>query len=383
MLLKAASAMREEAARLLRSGTKEERVTGAFLRNIAASVEFLANGSEGCVRGFLVGDRPVVTGWGLKPVGEAPAQALAADDGPGYPRWDGAPPPEAGMAGGHGPWNFLRTAISALGTFLLLSLLLFLFFPGLRGYLAGGSIRYDPSEERRLQAELFGLREDYFEDLSSCATPEAREAALRLEPLPKRGSVPEVAEMDPLPEPELLSVPAPPPPEPPPPPTPTPKPAPKPKPAPEPKPAPKPKPAPEPPKPSGPKRGKGFVIPEGGDPKDLSFLAGCWKAGGLVNTATGQPVTYEYCFDGQGKGRASLKEFNGSGKYIGTCAGSVTGRRQGRSVLMRDSGLRCQDGRQYGVLRLGCKGSSGGANQCELRTSSGISYATFEYVGPK
>jgi hypothetical protein len=137
-----------------------------------------------------------------------------------------------------------------------------------------------------------------------------------------------------------------------------------------------------PPPPPGPKPGDGFVIPADGDPNDLSFLEGCWRTDGLERKETGQPVTYEYCFTGKGKGKATLKEFNSSGKHTGTCNATVTARRKGQSVQMRDSGLRCRGGRYYHVATLDCQNSKGTSNNCTIKTTGGASlYVEFKYVG--
>jgi hypothetical protein len=138
-----------------------------------------------------------------------------------------------------------------------------------------------------------------------------------------------------------------------------------------------------PPPPPGPKPGDGFVIPADGDPKDLSFLEGCWSTDGLFN-ANGLPATYEYCFDGKGKGKATFKEFNNSGKHTDTCYATVKAMRKGQSVQMRDSGLRCRKGRRYIVATLNCESSKGSSNNCTVQN---IGYPAipviFKYVGEK
>jgi hypothetical protein len=382
MLSEAAASMQAEAARLLPSEDQEERVTGGLLRNTASSIEILVSGGEGGMQAFLVGDRPVLAGWGLRPVTgnkgdseepalaptDALAVAFAADDGAGNAHLGGSPAAAASVAGGQGPWNLLRTALTALVTFLALSILLFLFFPGLRDYLSGSDFRYDPSEERRLQAELFGLREDYFEDLSSCAKPEVREAELRLEPLPKTE-----LEFEDAPEEtqDILSVK-----------TPEPEPPPKPDPPPEPAPVPKPEPKPKPKEPSKPRAGQDLVIPADGDPKDASFLEGCWEYdAGLVNLQ-GVRFLYVYCFNASGKGTSTIKEYNKAGKQINTCRGPASVTRRGTSITIRDTRLNCDNRTHYIGANLTCSRTPSGGSAC--KGNSGVikaKLATLRYIG--
>ncbi|MDR2340592.1 MAG: hypothetical protein LBF40_10765 [Deltaproteobacteria bacterium] len=353
-LTQSATSIKAEAERLSLSLSDDDRTLGKVLSRIADSILNLVSGEESILSVFLVDDVPVVAGWGLIPF-QAPAgrPEPAGGESPGHDYSAVAtdagllPAAEAAASGG-ASWNILRTALTALGTFLVLSILLFLFFPGLRDYFSGGAILvFDPSEAKRLQAELYGLREDYFDDLSSCVT---QEAELRLDPLPK-------AELD-LPEPpeeeadqEFLSVKTP-----------------------------EPDPPPEPVV-TEPKSGEGLVIPSDGDPNDLSFLEGCWEnVTGLHNVRTGRPVTYVYCFNSTGKGTATIKEFNSAGKHTDTCRASVTAKRNGNKLSMRDTGPKCNKGAQYHVTTLNCSGGSG-ATACSGNSGTVRFNSKFKYLG--
>ncbi|MDR2339405.1 MAG: hypothetical protein LBF40_04650 [Deltaproteobacteria bacterium] len=327
MLSEAAASIGAEADSLSLSAVREERVTAAFLHEIAESVEALVSGGKSPVSAFLVGDRPVIAGWGLM---AAPALAAAPP-----PAWQPAPMPQipvvadatafppagppgpAGNAKGPGPRKPLRLVLAAFGILLALSILLAVFFPDLRDYLPIWVNRHDSTELNRPKP--------------------GRVPAQRREPVPKpspRDPGPDTVPGPGKPQPRL-------------------------------------------------KPGEGLVIPKGGDPNDLSFLKGCWKSeAGVVNTKTKMPVIFVYCLDDKGTGTVSLEEYDKSGKRIGTCKTGLAVSREGDTVLLNDDGVKCQDGRGYEPNSLSCESGPGKISQCVGKNSKVPPFQVkFTYVG--
>ncbi|MDR2338813.1 MAG: hypothetical protein LBF40_01545, partial [Deltaproteobacteria bacterium] len=90
-LSQAAGAIQGEAGRLALSQSKDDRILGGILQNIASSIGSVASGGRTPVSTFMVGGWPVVVGWGLVPAQAQPGAAPTQQAG--Y-----APAPQAGYA---------------------------------------------------------------------------------------------------------------------------------------------------------------------------------------------------------------------------------------------------------------------------------------------
>jgi hypothetical protein len=364
-----------ETLKLESSDSRQKRIASKILKKFQDSLTAFLQGEESPLEIFSVGGVPVATGWGLNPVKTYGAAPASLTESAVYPA-DAAfreggnleetpPPPENQPFPGFTSlelkenaflWNLARTLLTALLTFLLLTLAALLFFPGLLNYLLGKAPGYDFSEERGLARELFREKSRYFSGVALCPVEEAE---LRLDPLPKPETdfdqAPEMGE-------EVLSVPAP---------------------APATAPAPAPKPPPEPKSP--PKTGKGdaLVIPEGGDPNDLSFLEGCWESDSdLVDNMTNLPVIYVYCFDKNGRGGATVREYDGKGKHTDTCRTKTTAKKQGKTVVIQDGGALCEkSGLAYGKNTLTCRNGPRGTSVCDGRNSDHKFTSKFKFLG--
>ena len=103
---------------------------------------------------------------------------------------------------------------------------------------------------------------------------------------------------------------------------------------------------PKPVKPNKVARGDTLEIPDDARKNnDLSFLEGCWYCEtGLVNAATGEPITVLYCFDDKGGGSRTIQE-----KRTGrTCRGGVTAQFDSSGKLsMRGGPAQCSPGRPF------------------------------------
>jgi hypothetical protein len=101
---------------------------------------------------------------------------------------------------------------------------------------------------------------------------------------------------------------------------------------------------------------------------DMSFLEGCWTTiTGLVNVRTREPIVYEYCFDKNGQGTASVTERSGR-----RCVAPTTARvdETGKLIIEDQSVLRCPQGDHYVSTRVQCESSSGGTAQCSAIQSN-------------
>ncbi|MDR2200289.1 MAG: hypothetical protein LBR53_12750 [Deltaproteobacteria bacterium] len=190
----------------------------------------------------------------------------------------------------------------------------------------------------RLERELFALKNNYFQTLEACVRIEPEP---ELEPLAKEDILTEDEEAEDL---IILSVNAP-----------------------------KDEPEIQP--------GQGLVIPEGGDPNDLSFLEGCWESvSNLFNSITDLPVVYVYCFNKTGKGTATLKEYDKAGKHTGTCESNTTAKRRGDAVVIQDNGVRCGNHRYY-KSKLTCRNEKGGTAKCDIDHHRRKFDSNFKFLG--
>ena len=349
---------------------------------------------------YMVGDQPVLLGWGfsaassvagpqdLMRLGAAAPLAAAPPLPPGSEAVPPVPPPPSTGFG------WLRAILALLFGLLLCLALLFLAglllgtsgcpvagLPWTNGTLgcapapsapepkktAGptpeeiSALTAEQEKERSLRRELDGLRAQLGDRLASCPRPKKEEP--KPEPV-----VPEPPAPEPVaPEPPLRAEAPPPPEEPAEPPilgdimptTPEPpaepvkpvEPPKQPKPQ---KPAEKPK-AEKPQRPAEPPKlpksnkvasGDTLEIPDDARKNnDLSFLEGCWYCEtGLVNAATGEPITVLYCFDDKGGGSRTIQE-----KRTGrTCRGGVTAQFDSSGKLsMRGGPAQCSPGRPF------------------------------------
>lgn len=180
----------------------------------------------------------------------------------------------------------------------------------------------EQGRENALRDELDRLRREYDARLWACD----KRAEIADPPPPVEETAPPVPEFTvPQPEPE-----------------------PEPQPKPQPKPKPKPEPKPEPPK------SDNLVIPE--NPKDLSFLEGCWYAHtGLKSTRTDMPISVKYCFDKHGKGTVSIVERDNKGNQMQECRGSAQAALSGGKLHISDLGAVCPGGITYEQERITCQ----------------------------
>ncbi|MDR2198789.1 MAG: hypothetical protein LBR53_04935 [Deltaproteobacteria bacterium] len=382
VLAEKAEKLESEAARLLNSGSRQKKIAGRVLSRLADSVHGFLNGRPSGVKVFLVGGEPVVTGWGLIPVGKAEAfeggiseanlnyleQTPAAAEVPREPgafsnvgEYAPTPPMPTAVAGAEGAffWNLLRISLTAILTAFLLLAALYLFFPGLRDFLSPRKTFHDDGRESGLAEDLYSLREKYQFLLNGCGT---EVAALELAPLPKAPLDEGAPGEDDLFDPFSVTAPAP---EPPPAPKPAPKAMPKP-----PQAAPKPpQAAPKPPKAPDPKVGASLSIPEGGDPNDLSFMEGCWKSdAGIKESSSGRPIFDVYCFDKNGRGTLTTELYDKSGKRIDTCSTSVRVTRSKGQVKVVDNGAKCpKEGFSFTQYALTCTSESKNRTACKYR----------------
>ncbi|MDR2338816.1 MAG: hypothetical protein LBF40_01560 [Deltaproteobacteria bacterium] len=266
-LSEASASIQAEAGRLLLSKSKDDRILSGFLQNIAGSLGAIVSGDPSPLSAFMVGDRPVVAGWGLVPsqvLGPAPDAAAL---GPGQAPLPLATPPGPSRAGspGEGPAERKRlpkALIAVIIAIVALSLLLALIVPMVRDRFLG-----------------------------------------------TRGPV------------------------------------------------------------------DGFVIPAGGDPKDLSFLEGCWDSGkGALDGTTMLPITHVYCLNHRGTGSYTVKEFDESMRLTDTCSGGLTALRVGDSVVMEVQEAACGKGDGYQPFSLRCVNGQGKTAKCSGEYADGDTF---------
>ncbi|MDR2405743.1 MAG: hypothetical protein LBE27_05170 [Deltaproteobacteria bacterium] len=360
---------------------KQQEILGQILERLSKTIAAFLSGSPTTLEVFLVGGNLVLSGWGLEGRGLGlPTEAqkeyaksvlmtgiLPPDTSLSGALAQGTVPASKSGEGGETLWYILKTAVAALLTFIVLSLLALLLIPGLRNLVITGKDRtlgqaYDRGEIASLNERIYTLREKYLDSLDGCSPMEVQ---LELAALPKEANESqedvEVAQA-------LYSVKAP-----------EPEPAP---PKPQAKPQSKPKATPKSPAKAEPARGKGFTIPEGGDPNDLSFLEGCWElTSSLYSTATRMPLTYRYCFNDKGTGTASVKELDDSGRLLDTCTGTINASRRGNSVSISDSGVRCSGGSRYVKCNMSCSNGANNSTNCRGNSGGNRFTAQFKYLG--
>lgn len=295
--------------------------------------------SEDCL--YCVGTQPVLTCWGCAPGNAAaapePLTRLAAitPPPPPPPPKEPAPTPTVSRRPRF-PWWILFFLLG----FILCALLMPWLLPRLGlpvlslDLLPSGcaparlpqpgseEFNFAQDKEKALRAELERLRAEYAQRLAACPPP-----PVTVEPPPE----PEIP-----PEPEVAALPVP-----------------------EPKPTPPPEPKPEPKK----EQPQNLEIPD--NPKDMSFLKGCWLAGkGLLkNTRTGLPVAVKYCFDANGRGDALIQEYDNRGRKIRECKGTATARLTADRRLHIDDNqtIVCPDGSRYNRTQAECIDRGGSA----------------------
>jgi hypothetical protein len=89
---------------------------------------------------------------------------------------------------------------------------------------------------------------------------------------------------------------------------------------------------------------------------DVSWLQGCWNSrSNLYNLRTGEPVQYEYCFDGNGQGRFAIQVQDAQGNDVDNCVGTARARIvDGRLVIQEDGRPVCEEGGTYYSSTITC-----------------------------
>ena len=110
------------------------------------------------------------------------------------------------------------------------------------------------------------------------------------------------------------------------------------------------------------------IPPDAREKNDLSFLEGCWYCEtGLYSSATGEPVTVLYCFDGKGQGSRTIKEKKTGGK----CQGSVrAGFDSSGKLSIRGGEAKCSSGGAFVPQTVECQ-QQGKKADCFGREDSG------------
>lgn len=274
---------------------------------------------------YMVGGQPVVVGWGLS-IGERAEARPAAPMAKGGPA---PPPPPAPPRRGclFALWPLLLGLIIGL---LLAWLLTRSFWPAfwtaLDLYIKPPVLdekAFDDNADREkdLRLELARLKEAYDARRLECRPPE-----------PAPTPPPPAPEQAPAPPPEA--------------------------------------PAEEEPPPND-----DLQIPEDAAEKnDFSFMEGCWISdAGLFNRQTKQPINHIYCFDENGKASVKIEEKNSKGKHIDTCRTTAKASFEGRRLVIKQTRpAKCGKGGTYSPATIVCEHSEGGAAQCVIKQTSGI-----------
>ncbi|MDR2338815.1 MAG: hypothetical protein LBF40_01555 [Deltaproteobacteria bacterium] len=276
-LSQAATGIQAEAGRLAISQSKDDRILGGILLNIAGSLGNAVFGDWRNLSAFMVGGWPVVAGWGLVPTQDQAGAAPAPQAGPApQPQAWGAPLPQAGTAPlpQPGKWQtlgkFQVKPVVAIAALTVLVILLVIVLPILKDLLFPAY-----------------------------------------------------------------------------------------------------------------KLGEGFVIPKDGDPKDLSFLEGCWESGSnLRNADTKMPIIHEYCINDNGTGTFTIKEFDKAGRLTDTCnAGTLTTREVDVVEIMAQR-AKCGKGNYYTPHTIRCTTGPDKITICKGKGTGGATYETiFTYQG--
>ncbi|MDR1607615.1 MAG: SrfA family protein [Deltaproteobacteria bacterium] len=331
---------------------------------------------------YLVGDQPVVAGWGLTPLDgvkrrAAPVEPMEPAEPIAQLTEKSVPPAPLAIeittfSGEYSLWKLF------LGLFLgfnLLAIIFFILFPGFKIFfdqfvnpprLDTATFDRNNEEEDTLRQELEKLRGAYIAKLAACPLPE---------PAPVTPNPPPLVDSPKLPDPPKTS------------PEPESKDAPEPQPEPKPQPEPTPQPEQSPPEPQPePKPNQELEIPEGAEEKnDLSFMEGCWesRSTGLLSRATDLPIAIKYCFNAKGNAVVTIDETDSRKRYYQTCSTTAAASfRQGALVVSQSKGPVCpKDRTQYSPSTMVCVPSSknGGTATCVIKqpNSESIS-ATFK-----
>jgi hypothetical protein len=347
----------------LSSASSNRRLAGQLLSRLLTQ--------SGCLSVFMVGERPVVSGWGLisvRPQDQDSARPLShfmterSGPPPASPAPPPAPlppvpapPPAAGCA-----FSLWRSLLGFLLGLALLFLVFWLFVPAFGQILPwlwrpgpDLSALADSGDQESLRAELAALRDDYRERLLGCRPSESPD-------IPPAGS-PSLPDPPPLgaglspgdyfgplwagwmegygrgggglgpgglPADTPADIPM-------------------------------------------DQAGEGLDIPEDlADTNDFSFMEGCWASdAGLYNTQTKLPIIYNYCFDAQGRAQVRVEERDAQGKQTGSCGTTARAAfEDGKLTITEDSGSVCSDGSVYGRQVLTCQPGEGGKADCSLRS---------------
>ncbi|MDR2405746.1 MAG: hypothetical protein LBE27_05185 [Deltaproteobacteria bacterium] len=326
------------------SPERQKQVAAQVFTRLSQAMGAYLVGAPSTLDIFLVGDHVSMVNWGLKSLIPEDAaltpEELRAREQVNELLHTGAVPLEslqrlqiipAALADrddskDEGAWKLLRVFLTAILTFVILSLLLLLLFPGLYKLMFSAKsvdVKLDFRKERNLQDRLFSLKEELIEKTLNCETLEPQ---ARLD-LPKKELEAQGAEVED--SERVISVPK-----------------------------------------GEPEEGDSFDIPEG-DPNDLSFLKGCWKSdAGLFNTRTGLPLFAIYCLDDQGAGTSTFELYDKKGKHLDTCVGKATAKRNGDSVTIVNDGPKCQkNGSRFSVDTLSCSSGENNRTSCKVENT--------------
>lgn len=341
---------------------------------------------------YMVGSQPVVTNWGFEPgtagaqpedlvrLGAAmPAAAVSA----ALPRTEALPPPApvSGFAWWRAVLSFLLGLLLLVALFYLAGMLLGPAgcavpaasiggcatppAPVTPGGCAPAVVGTEPADpevnkelvagmtaeqerERSLRAELEDLRRRLAERAALCVPPKKEEPAppakepeppVAQEP-PVEEEIPSLADLMPTsPEPPVVE------------------------PEEQPQKEQPQKQRPQKEQPQKQRRGEDMKIPESARRNnDTSFLEGCWNSEtGLVSTS-GEPVTVQYCFDGNGNGSRSVTRQKSGDR----CTGSVRARFDSAGRLHFDAdGAPCPKGGGFVPHKVECTPGSDGKATCK------------------
>lgn len=252
---------------------------------------------------YLVGNQPVMAGWGLAVIttAEALPSATAAALKPAAVAAEAAPPRRPGCL----PVG-LGFGLSLLLSGLLSFLILYFLSPDAWRLITGrqpwprlDQAAFDSNEEEtnRLRQELAKLKRDYDAEKALCQPEEPQAEAVK---------------------------PAPPPPK-----------------------APQKAPQPKEAAPS-PKSNKLIIPKEAARRNDLSFLEGCWRSVTGIRNNSGDSLITEYCFNKKGQGTSRTIELTRrGGKAKQVCPSSAWAVFEGSRLVIRENPNICPDGRRY------------------------------------
>ncbi|MBQ3058978.1 MAG: hypothetical protein IJD16_01510 [Desulfovibrio sp.] len=110
-----------------------------------------------------------------------------------------------------------------------------------------------------------------------------------------------------------------------------------------------------------PRKNEDLAIPDDAAKKnDLAFLEGCWTSEtGLFSHPSREPITAEYCFDKNGRGRRFVRERNGQ-----VCSGPARAGFNGNRLQFNADPARCPRGGTYVPQKVDCTGKEN-STQCK------------------